>query len=346
MKRVGDAVLVALAAAVAVAALLRRSEPVAQQAPASRIADPHPPARPATDRTTSTLAGEATTKPEVVGIVKELMAAVKRHRLVMLGAALAYYGFFMIFPVTLAAVSLYGLLGDPSDIERFFDQSAGMLPEVTAEFLENQLRSLFEAPSTGLGIATVVALVATLWSASAGVKALMVGIDAVHDDVTDEGFLKVRMRAMGTTLVLLVTALASATVLAALPPILDTLGFGADATQIVRLVRWPGAAALVLGGLTFLYRSAPGSTFRRDGWLSRGAVAATAAMAVVTIGFGLVVSYGNFAEVYGALTGLAVLMLWFFTVGVIVLVGAELDRIVNERRSAPVGGHRVARPGD
>ncbi|MBA2337963.1 MAG: YihY/virulence factor BrkB family protein [Acidimicrobiia bacterium] len=342
MKRLAEVALAALAGAVVVGTLLRRVDPERRQATGRPL--------PAADLYPVTFVGvggtgdggegadgERADRPSATtvaaGVARELIGSVRQHRLVILGAGLAYYGFFTILPLTIAGVSVYGLVADQADVERIFAQATDLFPRVTAEFLENQVRSLLAAPRTGLGVATVASVVATLWSASAGVKALLSGIDAVHDDTTEPGFfLKARLQALATTLVILVVAMAAAASVAAIRPVLEAAGLDPGTVALIRLVRWPVLVMLVMGGLTVLYRSAPGSSMRRDGWFSTGALVATAAIAVVTAGFGALVTTGNLGEVYGALTGLAVLMLWFFSAGVIVLVCADLDRIVNERR--------------
>lgn len=343
MKRLAEVALAALAAVVVVGTVLRRIEPEQQPATGQPrpVAEPHP----------TTIAiprgagvgGEPADRPKgttvAAGVARELIGSVRQHRLVILGAGLAYYGFFTILPLTIAAVSVYGLVAEQADVERIFAQATDLFPRVTAEFLENQVRSLLAAPRTGLGVATVASVVATLWSASAGVKALISGIDAVHDDTAAPGFfLKARLQALATTLVILVVAMAAAASVAAIRPVLEAAGLDPGTMAIIRLVRWPVLGLLVMGGITVLYRSAPGSSMRRDGWFSKGALVATAAIALVTAAFGALVTTGNLGEVYGALTGLAVLMLWFFTAGVIVLVCADLDRIVNERRRLRVVG--------
>ncbi len=348
MKRLVGVALAALAGAVVVGTLLRRIEPEQRhdKVRTRPAAESYPVT--VTSRGGAGACGEGADRQDAnkpsattvaAGVARELIGSVRQHRLVILGAGLAYYGFFTILPLTIAVVSVYGLVADQADVERIFAQATDLFPRVTAEFLESQVRSLLAAPRTGLGVATVASVAATLWSASAGVKALISGIDAVHDETTEAGFFfKARLQALATTLVILVVAMSTAASVAAIRPLLEAAGLDPRTVALIRLVRWPVLVLLVMGGLTVLYRSAPGSSVRRDGWFSKGALVATAAIAVVTAGFGALVTTGNLGEVYGALTGLAVLMLWFFTAGVIVLVCADLDRIVNERRLLRVVG--------
>ncbi len=332
MKKVGELVLASLAAFVAVGALLRHTEPVPSTIPAA----PYPSL--STDagmeRPESPVAEDEPRQAGVVAFAKELMQAVSRHRLTMLSAGLAYYGFFTMFPLTIAAVSIYGLMGDPADLEAMFDRVTSVFPAPTAQFLNDQLDTLFNASAGGLGLATGVSLLVTLWSASASVRALMIGIDAVYEESTEGRGLMVRLWALVSTLALLLVVAILVALAALLPRILDALGLEGGNATLINLIRWPVLLFMIAAGLTILYRSSPSSTVRRDGWFSPGAVVATVAILVATFGLSWLVAVSDYGSVYGALTGLALLMLWFFTAGVVVLVGAEIDRMVNVRRRA------------
>ena len=333
MKKVGEVVLASLAAFVAVAGLFRRTEPVPGTVPAAPYAGF--PADTTLARPAGHVAEEEPQPPGVVGFAKELMQAVSRHRLTMLSAGLAYYGFFTMFPLTIAAVSIYGLMGDPADLEAMFDRVTSVFPAPTAQFLNDQLDTLFNASASGLGLATGVSLLVTLWSASASVRALMIGIDAVYEESTEGRGLMVRLWALVSTLALLLVVAILVALAALLPRILDALGLEGGSATLINVIRWPVLLVLIAAGLTILYRSSPSSTVRRDGWFSLGAVLATVAILVATFGLSWLVAVSDYGSVYGALTGLALLMLWFFTAGVVVLVGAEIDRMVNVRRRAP-----------
>ena len=67
--------------------------------------------------------------------------------------------------------------------------------------------------------------------------------------------------------------------------------------------------------------------------MTRGTVAATAALIVTSLGFRLyVANFGNYSATYGSIGAVIVLMLWFYLAGLVILVGAEIDAI-NEARS-------------
>ena len=62
---------------------------------------------------------------------------------------------------------------------------------------------------------------------------------------------------------------------------------------------------------------------------------ATVALIVASLGFRLyVANFGNYSATYGSIGAVIVLMLWFYLVGLVILVGAEIDAINESRATA------------
>src|SRR5690606_29803276 len=95
---------------------------------------------------------------------------------------------------------------------------------------------------------------------------------------------------------------------------------------------WVGLALLAIIGLGAVYRYAPDRR-PRPGWFSWGAVLATLAWLGATALFGFYVShFGSYQSTYGALGGVIVLLVWLFISGFAVLLGAELNAVLERRR--------------
>jgi YihY family inner membrane protein len=93
-----------------------------------------------------------------------------------LAALIAYYGFFSLFPLLLALVTLTGLLlGESSAQSRVVDAALGQFPVIGDELRRN-LQAL---PGKGLGLA--VGLVGALWAGLGGIKAAQNAMDYVWD---------------------------------------------------------------------------------------------------------------------------------------------------------------------
>ena len=79
-------------------------------------------------------------------------------------------------------------------------------------------------------------------------------------------------------------------------------------------------------------------------WVSPGAAVFVAGWLLTTFGFSVYVTvFGDYSETYGALAGVAVLLIWFYLTAYVVLCDAELNayldrRLVTARETQPEGG--------
>jgi membrane protein len=78
--------------------------------------------------------------------------------------------------------------------------------------------------------------------------------------------------------------------------------------------------------LSAMYRFAPSRARARWRWVSWGAVIATFAWMIVSVGFSIYVSnFASYDKTYGSLGAVVVLLMWFYLSTLIVLLGAELN---------------------
>ncbi|MFQ5554704.1 MAG: YihY/virulence factor BrkB family protein [Acidimicrobiia bacterium] len=263
-----------------------------------------------------------------------MVARVREHQTVMIAASLAYYAMLSIFPAVIAAVSVYGLVLDPAAVQRQITSLTEALPDDAAALIGRQLQSIVDASATGLGFATAVGILLALYTASAGTKSLITGINIAYGERETRPFLALRGIALLVTLGLVVFAAAAVALVTFLPALLREVGLGSGWERSVTIARWPGIFLLVVLGLGVLYKTAPNRPARRLPFLSRGAIAAAALWMLVTVGLSAYANYvGSFNETYGTLGGVIVLLLWFFLSGLVVLVGAELNDELEEREA-------------
>ena len=93
-----------------------------------------------------------------------------------LAALIAYYGFFSLFPLLLAFVTLSGMLFKRSDMQdRLVDAALSQFP-VIGDQLRGNLQSLPDK-----GVALALGIVGALWAGLAGIKAAQNAMDHVWD---------------------------------------------------------------------------------------------------------------------------------------------------------------------
>lgn len=253
------------------------------------------------------------------------------HHIPLIAGSLSYYAFLAIFPAAIAAISIYGLVLDPTQLAAQINTITSAFPSSTASLIEQELNKIVASPSSGLGFTAVASIIGALWSASAGTKALMTGIDIAYDTPEDRPFLIQRTMALGITLALIVFVAVAASAVTFLPDLLDAVG----AHRLIRFVQfgsWPVIFVAVIVGLGILFKVAPNRPAAESPWISVGAVVVAFVWLLATLGLSI---YSNrvssLGATYGLLAGVIVLMLWFFISGLIVLLGAELNAELEAR---------------
>src|SRR5262249_20682033 len=92
---------------------------------------------------------------------------------------------------------------------------------------------------------------------------------------------------------------------------------------------------LVLFAVDLVYYLAPAGP-RRWHWLTPGSVTFTVLWLVMSFALRVYVgSFGTYDVMYGAIGGMIVFLLWLFLTSIVLLIGAEVNKILAEgRRSA------------
>jgi membrane protein len=237
-------------------------------------------------------------------------------------------GFFLLLgvvPSLAAAVSIYGLVADPSEINRHFESVSSFLPPDAAGLLKEQLTRI--SAGTGVaGLGAALSILLALWTGSKGMTALMDALNIAYDERETRGTVKLTALAIGLTLFLIVVGLLAIGLVVAVPAILKMVGIERSTELLVSVLRWPLLIVIALLSLAVVYRYAPNRDKPRWRWISWGAVAATALWLAGSGLFSYYVShFGNYNKTYGSLGAVVILLLWFFLSAYAVLLGAELN---------------------
>ena len=271
---------------------------------------------------------QATARPGRFKILKQAWAAAKEDRLPLVAAGVAFYAFLSIVPTLIAAVLIYGLVSDPSEVANQVETYASALPTSAQELLTEQMTTLAETPRQSLGIGLVIALVVALWSASNGTTNMIMAVNHAYGGDQDRGFVKRRAMGLLFTLGAIVFVLVAFALVAALPPIIDALELPGWVGIVVEIARWVVLLLAVVTALSVLYRWAPEHGSGRWKWLSFGTIVATLIWIAVSVGFSIYVeNFGSYADTYGSLAGVVVLLLWLWLSSYAALFGAEVNAV-------------------
>jgi membrane protein len=244
----------------------------------------------------------------------------------LVAAGCAFYGLLAVFPAITALMSLTGLLMEPDQVVGALEGAAAVVPEDVAQILLDQATAVAGSQTGGLTLGLILGVGLALWSASAGVGALIEGLNVAYDEEEARGFVKLKALTLLLTLGMIVGVIVAAVLIVALPVALDFLAFAPWVETLIGVLKFVPLGLLFLGGLAILYRYGPDRDDAELAWITPGALLALVAWLIMSIGFSLyVANFGSYNETFGSLAGVIVLLTWMWLSAYIVLIGAEVN---------------------
>lgn len=267
--------------------------------------------------------------------------AAKADNVALLAAGVAFFALLSMVPAMIATVSIYGLVADPSDIERQVSQLTEALPEEARALITQQLGDVVRSSSSGLSFAAIGGVAIALWTASSGMKHLVRAVNVAYDEPARDSFVKTRGLALALALGAIAFAIVALGLVAVLPAALSEVGLGSVARVAMNLLRWPLLFLAMITGLAVLYRLAPNRAGSQWRWVSWGAVLATTGWVVASILFSIyTANFGNYNETYGSLGAVVLLLLWLFLTALFVILGAEINSEMERQTTRDTTVHR------
>ena len=244
----------------------------------------------------------------------------------LVAAGIAFYSLLAIFPGIGAIMAIAGLVAEPDVVSGQIETLGAILPEQAAEIIISQATEVAGSQEGGLGLAAVVGILLSLWSASAAMSSTMEGLNVAYDETESRGFFHRTAMRLILTLGVIAGFFVTVVVIIVLPVMLELLPIGSLAETAATLLRWPLVAAIAIGGLAILYRYGPSRDNAEWKWATPGAGVAVVLWLVASVAFAVYVrNFGSYQESFGTLGGVIVLLTWLWISAYIVLLGAELD---------------------
>jgi membrane protein len=259
-------------------------------------------------------------------ILWRVWAEIGEDNISILAAGVAFYSMLAIFPAITAFVSLFGLVADPGQVQEQFASLKGIIPDDAWSILNDQLTAVASARTSSLSIGAVVGLAIALWSAGAGVRALMIALNIAYHEREQRSFIVFYLTAFLFTVGIVLLAILSLGVIVAVPLLLGLVDLGPLAGILIKLLPWLVLAVFVTIALGALYRYGASRAEPKTRWVSWGALIATLLWIAASILFSIYVSnFASYNETYGTLGAVVALLMWLWISAFIVLLGAELN---------------------
>lgn len=265
-------------------------------------------------------------------LVKQLWTRARQHRLSDRAALLSFYFLLAFFPLLIVFSTLIGFIlssqtGTYLNLLNYLDH---VMPPSAFTLFSGMLGQITAGASGGklsLGV------LASLWTASSGVAALIEALNIAFDLPASRSWLRRRMVAMALTLGIvlvfaasLVFLFASSTAGELITSRLPVLGALAGLSKVVR---WLVGIALLLLSLTLIYGFGPNLARKRWEGIFPGACFALMCWLVASVCLRLYLStFRPLNHSYGSLAGVIALLFWLYLSAAAILLGGELNAAI------------------
>jgi membrane protein len=253
-----------------------------------------------------------------------------------MAAQLAYYFFFALFPALLVLLAIASFFPLTSLIDDMFRMLGGFVPPEALSIITDQIKKISQGQQGGL---LTLGMATALWSSSAAMTSIIDTLNSAYDIEEGRPWWKVRLIAISLTMGVALFIIVSFALILVGPRlaeyIADVTFLGPAFEWSWKVLQWPLVFALASAGVCLVYYFAPDA--EQDWvWLTPGSIFATTLWMIASLGFKYyVASIGSYTETYGAIGGVMVLMLWFYISGVVILMGAEMNAVIEH--ASPYG---------
>ena len=244
---------------------------------------------------------------------------------VLRATAMAYNFFFALIPTLIFVFTLVPYIPIPNFQDTVHRWLTTYLPKEGVALVDGIVSTSFQ--KRGWGVLSM-SLLLVLYSATRSIMTMMACFNKRH--FYRRNIIKQRILAIGIFIVLvLFVVIGSAAI------IFGEVGIGylkdhriiggSLPLYLLHTLNWLINLLLLFGALSFIYWSVP-SVDKRFHKTGPGSFLAGILMMLATIGFRFFISnFGNYNKVYGSLTAVIILLVWFYWVSIVLLIGFELN---------------------
>jgi membrane protein len=254
-------------------------------------------------------------------------------------AAISYYLVVSIFPLLLLLIGVAGFFLEPQETQgKALEWLGQYFPTGTRVLFRENIRAIVEARAS----ISLFSSLSLLWSGTLMFDAINEAVNAAWGTQGQVRFLSGKLKSLLLIFIIVLTAFISTlltaqgslilhfeTFLAGLPGAESTLWAG---RTMLSLLWWlvPFLISVVAFGLA--YRLLPAErVVLRDVWPA--ALAAAILWELSKLGFvWYVTAHANYAQIYGSLSAVLILMLWSYVSAVILSWGAQLSAEIRKAR--------------
>ena len=277
------------------------------------------------------------TWPTIRRLMITIYSDVYDEHLFVFAAGLSYYFVLSLFPLLVSMASLLGYVPIPHLFEGLLSLMAKLVPGDGMSLVRNIVSDVISHRHARF---FTVGLIFTIWTVSSGFAAIIDGLDVVYRVRETRPVWKTRPIALGLTMI------AGSLLLVAVGLMVEGTFLGNWATSRLGLdpavllawhyLRWGIAIALSVLAVDLLYHFGPNVKQRFRDSLAGAIVAVMTWIGLSYLLGGYFRHFESLDKTYGPLGAAIGLYLWFYLSGFAILMGGEINFLLNEVRN-----HRV-----
>jgi membrane protein len=248
-----------------------------------------------------------------------------RDRLPALAGGVTFFAVPALLTAATAFVLIYSLFANPQDVQALVAQLSAIFPHDVVELMSRQMNRISGQRAGAISAASIATIAVSAWSANAGMKALMDGLNIAYGETEKRQYIPRTLVSYGATVMALVFLTLITLILVAAPAVLGELGVHGLGRVWVPF-RWVVVLAIAAMAFALVYKYGPSRAPARWRWVTGGGALAALLWMVGSLGFSWYVN--NIAHldiVFGSLGAVIALMVWVWFSTMVVLIGAELN---------------------
>ena len=267
-------------------------------------------------------------------IAKATWAEAGKDNLGLIASGVAFYIFLAFVPLLISVVLTYGLVASPAQVANHIAALSSSMPQEASGIITGQLQNIVGMAKSTAGLGLLVAILVSLYGAMKAAGGMVTALNIVFGVEEKRSFVRVTLLTLAITLgMVLAFVIASLGISVVnllarlLPDIGGLVNFALQAGY------WLGTAIAISLIIAALYHFAPDREERNWRWITPGSILATVVWIAATFLFSFYVkNFGSYNATYGSLAAVIIFLTWLYLSAYIVLLGAELNFVL-ERRS-------------
>jgi membrane protein len=269
-------------------------------------------------------------------LISSVVGEVAAHNFFGRASELAFDFLFALFPLILFMLNLFGLFASRSaELQSdFLSYFGDFVPPVAFQLLT---KTTAELAANASGRKLTFGILLAVWFASGGVSSMISALNLSYRIREARSWLKVRIAALGLTVVIAILLLAALFMVVMSGHFVDWLGRELGLQRVIvdvwRALQWPAALFFVMVSHSLIYYWGPDLKERHWHWITPGSAFGVLVWLASSVLFRIYLRFFNtYSASYGSLGAVMILLVWLYVTGLAFLIGgeinAEIDRAI------------------